>query len=272
MTDGGAGSELRRADTILVDATVDCRSRCSGEGGKTHTSGISHGRNVDVVLSAGDGPGDCTKGSPKLGDDGEKGCERLWGENDPASGGECIETGVAGITSSAVDRVGVVGDTGADVPKTGADAGPFETVLATETLTGLGRDEVRRGTGRGLERSKEAMAVGVTEPLLSDSIVVVELEGVGLGGKTGSESNLYSSGLYRLKTWLLRLAFLSDCCVADAPSEDFSSSLIFFSTSAKTASIDNPSKRIEGILVFEERPRPVCRLSSERSLRMNLPR
>jgi hypothetical protein len=97
-------------------------------------------------------------------------------------------------------RVGVVGDTGAEEPKTGAEAGPFPTVFATKTLTGVGREDVRRGIGRGRARSKGVIAVGVTDPLLSDSIVVVELEGEGLGGRTGSESKLKSSGLYKLST------------------------------------------------------------------------
>ena len=97
--------------------------------------------------------------------------------------------------SSGVTRVGVVGEIGVEVPKTGAEAGPLEIVFATKTLTGVGREEVRRGIGRGRARSKEVVAVGVTEPLLRDSIVVVELEGEGLGGRTGSESKLKSRGL-----------------------------------------------------------------------------
>ena len=96
--------------------------------------------------------------------------------------------------SSGVTRVGVVGEIGVEVPKTG-EAGPLEIVFATKTLTGVGHEEVRRGIGRGRARSKEVVAVGVTEPLLRDSIVVVELEGEGLGGRTGSESKLKSRGL-----------------------------------------------------------------------------
>lgn len=96
--------------------------------------------------------------------------------------------------------MGVVGETGAEVPNTGAEAGPFETAFAAKTLRGVGREEVLRGIGRGRLKSNEVAVVGVTDPLLSDSIVVVELEGEGLGGRAGSSSKLKSRGLYKLRT------------------------------------------------------------------------
>lgn len=161
------------------------------------------------------------------------------------------------------------------------------TALAAATLTGLGREEFRRGgAGRGRARSNVRMVDGaaivgdavddlrdstsrrglLTCPELLDPFdpieEVVDVEATIVVG-AGSSSKVLI-GRYMLNT-LVRLLVIPPSgpttLIPDPPSfasstrpPDSSSSLIFFSTSAKTASIEIPSKRIEGMRILDPVP------------------
>jgi hypothetical protein len=158
----GGGTNTLRTDFLTVDARVDDRTMrfCSsmttfvgpgccctwligvsqspssgvGVGGKTQTSGISNGRKVEVVLSAGEG----AKGSAREGDG------RPW-EKAPSRRGEEPSTGGArfGVGEKAPQRGG---EAMAVLPVVGVTLNLHVGIaLAALTSRGAGRDDVRRG-------------------------------------------------------------------------------------------------------------------------------
>ena len=246
------------------------RSR-SGVGGRTHSSGTGEGgpRMVEVELSAGDGIG--KNASPSA-----------LGENAAVAGDMGDFGGSIGERADAVENVGVRGEmTGERC--CGAEVG---IAFAAATLSGAGRDEDRRGgwgrvaawceRGVGVvdwARSRVAYSCSLSwntsDPDDVDGLPLSSVENESceverLGGAVPSllpnDASL-PNGRYVLRTRVrLRFAFFSR------------SSPIFFSTSAKTASIEMPSNRIDGMRMrnpsayassVDDSPRSFCGLPSD---------
>ena len=113
---------------------------------------MSKGLNVDVVLSAGEGVG--LKGAARPGERSPD--EAALGENEkpPARGGETGGSAMVrmgegdAVPSAGGDQSEMVGWSGADM---GAQVG---SALAAATSSGAGRDDDRRGCGRGRGTSR----------------------------------------------------------------------------------------------------------------------
>lgn len=156
------------------------------------------------------------------------------GEKAPARGGD---QAFAALAAAAVAAVGV----------TEEGRGSWMMIeFAAATFRGLGRREGRRGLGgrgRGVSRGwLEVDAIESREEWVERGSRLDAVEEMEEADPTATFSAKLLIGRYMLKTRVLRFALFSTELLPLA-----TSSFIFFSTSAKTSSIEIPSNRIEGI-------------------------
>lgn len=242
-----------------------------------------------MVLSAGEGWG--VKASPSPGDDGvdaeDVGVGGSPGENEASRGEK--RSFRRGRVGNAPERGGeeTVGESQVGPGETGdplalARNSRAMTALAAATLRGLGRDELRRG-GAGRDRALSNRRGAITGDVddLRDSTSrrglltcpellelvdpIEEEEDVEAGMTVGAgSSSKVLIGRYMLNTLVLLFVIppaapttptlTGSIASATRPPASASSSLIFFSTSANTASIEMPSNRIDGIRILDDDP------------------